>query len=79
MGVNVVNRAVYGGHRLLHAAHRALARRCNHVVAITGRTVTDDFGIDVGAPRQSMLQRLQHYHAATAGDDEPIAIDIVGT
>ena len=63
---------------MLHAAHRALARGRHHVVAVGGRAVADDLGVDLGAARLGVLELFQHQHAAAAGDHEAVAVDVVG-
>jgi hypothetical protein len=52
--VDVVHRLPHRGQRLLHAAHRAFARRCHHVVTVGGGTVADEFGQDGRAARLRM-------------------------
>ncbi|MNF62732.1 hypothetical protein D3C84_444170 [compost metagenome] len=78
MGVQVVDRGVDGGQRLLHAADGAFAARGDHVVAVGGRAVADDFGVDLCAALQRVLQFLDHHHAAAAGDDETVTLGVVG-
>ena len=78
MGVQVVDGAFDGGHGLLHAAHGAFAARSNHVVAIGGGAVADDFGVDLGTTRLCVFQLLDHHHAAAAGDDETVTLGVVG-
>src|SRR5690606_39223990 len=68
-----------GGQRLAHAADRAFAGRGDHVVAIGGGTVADDFGVDFRAAGFRVFQFLDHQHAAAAGDDEAVALGVVGT
>ena len=63
---------------MLHAAHRALARGRHHVVAVGGRAVAGDLGIDLGAARLGVLEFFQHQHAGAAGDDEAVAVLVVG-
>ncbi len=78
MGVDVVHLADTL-HRHLHATHGAFAARGHHVVTIGGRTVTGDLGIDVGTTGQGVFQLLDHQDATTTGDDETVAIRIIGT
>ncbi len=78
MGVEVVDRAFDGGHRLLHAAQRAFTARGNHVVAVGRGAVADDFRVDLGAALECVFQLLDHHHAATAGDDETVTLGVVG-
>ena len=65
--------------RLTHAAHRALAGRLHHVEAVRGGAVADQLAIDLGAAGQRVIERFHHHDAATAGDDEAVAIGVVGT
>ena len=78
VGVDVVDRLAHRGQRLAHAAHRTFARRRHHVVAVRRRAVADDLGIDLGAARLGVLELLQHQHAGAAGDDEAVAVDVIG-
>src|SRR5699024_9952896 len=50
-----------------------------HVITIGGGTVANDFGIDLGAALQGVLQLFDHHHAATAGNDETVTVGVVGT
>ncbi|MCY1518133.1 hypothetical protein D9M68_528410 [compost metagenome] len=79
VGVQVVDGRVDGGQRLLHAAHRAFAAGRDHVVAVGGGAVADDLGVDFCAACQCVVERLDHHHAAAAGDDEAVALGVVGT
>ncbi|MNS69277.1 hypothetical protein D3C72_1025850 [compost metagenome] len=78
VGVDVIHRADVL-HRHLHATHRAFTARGDHVVAVGGGTVTGDFGVDVGTAGQGMFQLLDHQDAAATGDDETVAVRIIGT
>ncbi len=78
MGVDVINLAD-PLHCHLHATHRAFTTRGNHVVAIRSSTVTGQLGIDVSTTGQSMFQLLNHQDAAATGDNETIAVRIIGT
>ena len=61
-----------------HAALGALARRRDHVVAVGGRAVADDFAVDSRAARLGVFEFFQHHHAGAAGDDETVAVDVIG-
>ena len=78
VGVQVVHRPVDRGQGLLHAAHRALPRGRDHVVAVGGGAVADELGVDVGPSGQGVLELLEHQHAAAAGDDEAVAGHVKG-
>ena len=78
MGVDVVDRLLDPGQRLLHAAHATFAAGRDHVVAVGGGAIADDLGMDARAPRQRMIQRLDHHHAAAGRDDEAVAACVVG-
>src|SRR3990167_2685551 len=78
VGVEVVDRRVDGGQGLLHAAHRTFATRRDHVVAVGGGAIADDFGVDLGAALERVLQFFDHHHAAATGDDETVTLGIVG-
>ncbi len=79
MRVQVVDRRVYAVHRHLHATYCAFTRRSNHVCAIGCCAIADDFRIDMRAARQSVLQLFDNNHTATARDDKPITVRIIGT
>ena len=76
--IDVVDRRLAGVERHVHAAHRALARGRHHVVAVGGRAVAGDLGIDLGAARLGVFELFQHQHAGAAGDDEAVAVHVVG-
>ncbi|EGE57185.1 hypothetical protein RHECNPAF_470074 [Rhizobium etli CNPAF512] len=76
--VDIVDVALHRGQRLAHAADGALARGCDHVVTIRGGAVADDFGVDLGAAGLGVLKLLEHQHAGAAGDDEAVAVDVIG-
>ena len=79
VGIEIVDAAVAGaGHGQAHAAHRALARRGDHVVTVAVGGVADDLGVDGRAPGQGPVHVLEHHHAGAAGDDEAVAVDVVG-
>ena len=79
MGVEVIDLAMLVAlHRHAHAAHRAFAGGGDHVGAVGGHPVADQFGMDACAARDRMVPVLQHQHAAAAGDHEAVAIGIVG-
>ena len=78
MGIDIVHRPRHGSQRLLHAADSAFARGGHHVVAVGRGAVAYQLGVDFCAPCQGVVQLLQHQHATTAGDDEAIAVGIVG-
>ena len=63
---------------MAHAAHRAFAGGRHHVVAVRGRAVADDLAVDLRAARLGVLQFLQHQHAGAAGDDEAVAVHVIG-
>ena len=79
MGVEVVDRAVNGGHCHLHAADGAFTAWGNHVVAVGCCAVADDFSVDLGATGQGVFQFFNNNHAAATGDDEAVAVFVVGT
>ena len=76
--VDVVDRRVHAFERHLHAAHRALARRRHHVVAVGGRAIARDLGVDFRAARLGVLQLFEHQHAGAAGDHEAVAVAVIG-
>src|SRR3546814_3263409 len=83
VGVDIVDRRVVTVAAglvqcLLHAAHRALARRCHHVGAVRGGAIADQFGIDLGAARLGVLEFFHDQDAAAAGDDETVAVLVIG-
>ena len=61
-----------------HAAHRAFSGGRHHVVAVGGGAVADDLAIDARAARLGVLELLEHDDARSAGDDESVALRIVG-
>jgi hypothetical protein len=63
---------------MAHAARRALARGRDHVVAVRRRAVADELAIDAGTARLGVLEFLEHEHAGAAGDDEAVALLVVG-
>ena len=76
--IDVVDRRLHVGERHAHAAHRAFARRRHHVVAVRGRAVAGDLGVDLRAARLGVLELFEHQHAGAAGDDEAVAVLVVG-
>jgi hypothetical protein len=62
----------------LHAARRALARGRHHVCAVGGGAIADDLGVDLGATGFGGLELLEHHDAAAAGDDEAVAVPVIG-
>ncbi len=72
MGIDVVDIAIHGRHRLTHAACCTFAGRCHHVVAIGGRAIAGHFGVDLRAACLGVFQLLEYQHAAAASDDEAI-------
>ena len=63
---------------MLHAARRAFARRRHHVEAVGGRAVAGELGVDLRAARLGVFEFLEHQHAGAAGDDEAVAIGVIG-
>ena len=61
-----------------HRAFAALARRRHHVIAVRGRAVAGDFGIDLRAAGFRVFQFLQNHHTAAARDHETVAGQIEG-
>ena len=78
MRVDVVDRRFDVVERHPHAAHRAFAGRRDHVEAVGGGAIADDFAIDARAARLGMLELFQHQDARAAGDDEAVAVLVVG-
>src|SRR5215831_13621 len=56
--VDVVDRRLDALERHAHAAHRALARRRHHVLAVRGRAVAGDLAVDLRTPGTGMLELL---------------------
>src|SRR5690606_21926877 len=79
VGVDVVDGTLDALQSHAHAAHGALAGRRDHVKAVGGGAVADDLGIDLGAARLGVLQLLHHHDAGSAGDDEAVAVGVIGT
>ena len=61
-----------------HAGDGAVAGRGDHVLAVGTGAEADQFAEDLGAARLRVLQALEHQGAAAAGDDEAVAIRVVG-
>jgi len=78
VGVDVVHRPGDRGECLLHAAHRPLARGSNHIVAVGSGAVTHQFSIDLRAALDCVPQFLHNQHPAATGDDEAVAVGIIG-
>ena len=78
VGIDVVDRPLHSGQGLAHAAHGPLARGRHHVVTVGGGAVTDHFRVDPRAPRPGHIQRFEHQHAATTGDDKSVAVRVIG-
>ena len=76
--IDVVDRRFHAFERHPHAAHRAFAGRLHHVVAVGSGAVAGDFAIDARAARLGMLEFFQHHHAGAAGDDEAVAVLVIG-
>src|SRR5690606_28124438 len=77
--VEVVDLRIAGHfERDLHAALGALARGGDHVVAVGVGAVAGDLGVDGGAARLGPLVLLEHHDAGAAGDDEAVAVLVVG-
>src|SRR5690606_25264375 len=76
--VDVVDRPPRGGHGLQHAARGTFTGGGHHVVAVGGGAVAGEFRVDGGAARQGMVERLDHQHTAAAGDDEAVALRVIG-
>ena len=55
-----------------------LRRTAHHVEAVGRRAVADDLAIDLGAARLGVLEFLEHQDAGAAGDDEAVAVLVVG-
>ena len=47
-------------------------------MAVGGEAIAGDFGVDLGAARLGALIFLQHQHAGAAGDDETVAVAVIG-
>ena len=79
MGVEIVDpppaRLLHGQ---THAAHRAFAAGGHHVEAVGGGGVAHHLGVDLRAAGLGVLQRLEHHHAGPSGDDEAVAVLVVG-
>ena len=54
------------------------AGRRHHVVAVRGGAVADDLAVDAGAARLGVLELLEHDDAGAAGDDEAVAVLVIG-
>ena len=76
--IDVVDRRVDPFERHLHAAHRALAGRRHHVVAVGGGAIAGHLGVDFRAARLGVLKLFEHQHAGAAGDDEAVAVAVIG-
>ena len=78
MRVDVVDRRLHAGKSHAHAADSALTRGRDHVVAVRGRAIAGDLGIDACAAGLGVLELFEHEHAGTAGDDEAVAVGVIG-
>ena len=78
VGIDVIDGKLHAFERHLHAAHRALARRRHHVVAVGGRAVAGEFAVDPRAARFGVLVFFEHENAGAARDHEAVAILVVG-
>src|SRR5260370_774380 len=47
-------------------------------LTLSRRAAAGDPGLGAGAARLGMLELLEHQHAGAAGDDEAIAVDVIG-
>ena len=65
-------------HGQAHAAHGALARGSDHVIAVGIGGVADDLAIDLRPAGLGALHLLQDQHARAAGDDEAVAGLVIG-
>src|SRR5690606_8802601 len=73
MRVDVIDGAFHGGHRHLHAATGTFTAGGDHVAAVRGGTITDQFRVDFGTAGLGVFVFLDHQHAATTRDDKAIA------
>src|SRR5690606_5306252 len=75
--IDVVDRLadILQGHA--HAAHRAFARRRDHVEAVRGGAIADDLAMDARTARLGMVEVLEDENAGTAGDDEAVAVLVI--
>ena len=76
--VDVVDLLVDGRQGLPHAAGRTFAGWLHHVVAIGGGTIADQFAVDLCAARLGVFKLFQHQRAAAAGNDEAVAVLVIG-
>ena len=65
-------------HGLAHAPHRTLAGGGDHVVPVGGGAVAGDLAVDPRAAGLGVLVFLQHQHTGAAGDDEAVAVHVIG-
>ncbi|RMO46924.1 hypothetical protein ALQ40_101305, partial [Pseudomonas syringae] len=80
VGVDVVNGTrVDVAQRHLHATNGTFTAGCDHVVAIGGRAVADDFCVDLRATRQCVFEFFDNHHAATTSNDKTVTLGVVGT
>src|SRR5690606_34379414 len=63
---------------LLHAAHCALTRWCDHVVAIGSCTIANQLTVNFRSACERVLQLFDYQTSAAASDDESIALCVVG-
>jgi hypothetical protein len=50
----------------------------DHVVTVRSRAIADDLGEDFRAARPGVPEFLEHQHAGAAGDDEAVALHVIG-
>ena len=76
--VDIIHRSVYRGQCLLHATHRAFAGGGHHVVTVRGGAIAHQLRVDFCAPGSGVLELFYDQHATATGDDEAIAVDVIG-
>src|SRR5262249_47427499 len=76
--VDVIDRRLDALERHAHAAYRPFARGRYHVEAVGGGAIPGDLTVNAPAARLRVFELLQHQHAGAAGDDEAVAVDVVG-
>ena len=77
VGVDIVDGRLHGGQGLAHAAHGALPRGGHHVMAIGGRAIAHDLGVDLRAARLGVLIFFQHQNARAARNHETVACLVI--
>ena len=83
MRVDIVNLVgqritVKPGQCQFHTAHRTFTRWCHHVITIRIGAIANKLGIDFSAACQRMIHIFKHHHAATAGNDKPVPVSVIG-